>query len=151
MKYDPAFAPHRQFLAVELLCRLTEAGFTEEFRSGTKERMFSRTTPSGIRVVVFTSIVGTTMREAGDDAIRVCAVYKTKAGEDRGVGHADKRVNRVGVIKDIGDRMLNRMREVWTLIREIPRCSCCGAPQFMSKSKKWVCADLCWLTRQLAK
>ena len=143
MKYDPTAPFHKKFLAVELLCRLTEAGFEEEFADGTKERVFSRVTPSGVRVAVFTSIVGDSIRDVGTDAIRVCAIWG-KGAKRRGVGKAESRVNRTGDVKDIGDRMLTRMREVWSACRDIPKCSQCGAPQFMSKNKNWVCADLCW-------
>jgi len=91
---------------------------------------------------------------SGKDAIRVCALYRTKDGTERGVV-SDKRVHRVGEIDAVCERVIDRMRKCWTATKTVPRCPKCGAPQFKSKVRKdrytgktsggnMVCADLCW-------
>ena len=83
-------------------------------------------------------------RECGDDAIRVCAVYTARDGQDRGIAAAEKRVNRVGEISAITDRLIERMREVWKATKTAEKCPKCGARMFKAKSGKLCCADLCW-------
>lgn len=153
MPYDPNIQVHRQVLAVELLSRLNEAGFVARPRDErTREMVFSRPIPSrpGISAVVFTSIVEEggipEVREAGRDAIRCMALY-SKPGADaplRCVAKADHQVFRTGEISDIGERTIQRLRDVWKAAVEAPRCKACGAPTFLSKKGNQVCAEVCW-------
>lgn len=146
MSYNPQSSTDRTILAQAIETLMARSVFVEELRPGTKEKVFAREVPGTdgkIRVLVYTSIEGTQTRECGDDAIRVCAVYKARDGQDRGIASAEKRVNRVGEISAITDRLIARMREVWTATKTAEKCSC-GAPKFKAKSGKLCCADLCW-------
>lgn len=111
--------------------------------------MFSRPVESkpGVRILVYTSIVagasGPEVRVSGTDAIRVCAVYRTKEGKDKGLTKATARVHRVGQVSGIVGRTYVRMREVYALAKKSEFCSC-GAPYFLSQKGNKVCADLCW-------
>jgi len=159
-KYDPESSTSRNDLTSELLALFERALFIETFIPGTKERVFAREVPNTngtVRVVVYSTIVGSETRKVGKDAIRVCALYKAKDGQERGIVK-DKRVHRTGEIEAICERVIGRMRTCWTATKTVPRCPKCGAPQFMSKVRKdrctgksyggnWVCADLCFLAR----
>jgi len=85
-------------------------------------------------------------REAGKDAIRVCAVYTSaRTGKEKGIAK-ETRINRVGDIDDIVERAYVRMRSAYGSAMNPCRCPKCGSPTFMSKNKNQVCADLCWKT-----
>ena len=148
--YNPESRSSRQELAVELLNKMSETGFAYELIPGTHEAVFSRPVDGkpGIRVLVYTSVeqgpTGPETRGVGADAIRVCAVYRNKKGQDRGLAKAEARVNRVGQVEDIATRTHERMRSVWGIARQGTSCSACGAPMFLSKKKNLVCADTCW-------
>jgi len=147
MSYNPQSSTDRVILADALLALMKRSVFVEEFRAGTTEKVFAREVPGTdgkVRVLVYTSIEGNQTRECGDDAIRVCAVYKARDGQDRGIASAEKRVNRVGEIGAITDRLIERMREVWSATKTAEKCPKCGAPMFKAKSSKLCCADLCW-------
>ena len=154
MSYDPRSFNDRTNLAKRLQVMLVEAGFAPTIIKGTREKVFARPIDNkeGVRVLVYTTIDGTRVRQCGKDAIRVVAVYTAKDGKERGIAKADKRVNRAGSIDTIVDRTLSRMREVYRTVAkdEHTCCSDCGAPQFKSKRGKLVCADLCWTKRQTA-
>jgi hypothetical protein len=157
--YDPSNAIDRYLLAQEIEQVLTKAGFVEEWHGDeqgkgrdpgdwTKERTFYRfveDTPD-IRIVVYTTIEGTRVRASGKDAIRVAAVYRTKAGRDQGL-KKDIRVNRTGDIEGIVERMLERARGAWAAAKNALRCPSCGAPMFVSKAGKDTCAEICWKAR----
>lgn len=148
MTYNPTVAADREALAQGLLKTLTTAGFVEEVQPASHERCFSRAVerdgkPTGVRVQVWTSIVGDQVRSAGADAIRVDAVYEQRAGKTIGV-YKTSRINRVGSMIDIETRMLTKMRIVYKEARDLPSCSKCGAPMFMSKRKNLVCAAFCF-------
>lgn len=144
MKYDPKSQFARLHLETILCQTLEDAGFTQEFREGTNEMIFSRPVKEHSRVVVYTGCVENGgARALGKDAIRVCGLM-THKDIDRGICKA-KRVNRTGEIDKISERMLERMREVWRQVATSSNRKCgCGAPQFLSKKENWVCADLCW-------
>ena len=103
------------------------------------------------RILVYTSIEGGETRERGKDAIRVCAVRPMTNSTDkkeRGIVKT-MRVNRVGHIDAIAQRMLGRMRECYRQARRVclvdsPQCRNCGADQFLSKKGNWVCSNFCW-------
>ncbi len=155
IKYDPRSTTHRRALADELLALFDRAVFTEVFIEGTKERVFAREVPGTdgkIRVLVYSTIEGDHARSVAKDAIRVCAVYKGRAGE-RGIASGEKRVNRVGTTEAIAERVIERMRDCWRATKTASKCSC-GAPHFKSKVRKTrdgkttggnlVCADFHW-------
>ena len=144
-KYNPRDPRHRWVLARELLDMLFQAGFMEEFRGGRdfQERIFYRPVDDKIRLRVFTSIVHEDeVRRVGRDAIRVCAVYRSRGG-DRGIV-SQTRVHRSGTIESIVGRVLSRMRKCWRACSHIGRCHTCGAALFRSKKGHLVCAELCW-------
>jgi hypothetical protein len=149
--YDAAVTVHRKHLAQRLVLLMAESGFIEEYVAdkGTKERVFYRLVDGspGVRVQVYTTIVGfgeaSEVRLSGKDAIRVCAVYRTKSRADRGIV-AVTRVHRTGTVEGICERTLSRMRDVYRSAATSSRCSKCGAPMFVSKKANLVCADLCF-------
>jgi len=145
--YDPRSNAGRVGLTQELLALFDRAVFVEVSIEGTKERVFAREVPDTdgkVRVLVYSSIEGNMTRKCGDDAIRVCAVYKARDGRERGIASAEKRVNRVGTVEAIAERVIDRMRQVWKATKTAERCPKCGAPMFKAKSGKLCCADLCW-------
>ena len=154
LPYDPLIALHRRHLAQRILKVVLDADFLEEDptakNSSIKERVFYRvvTNSPDIRVQVWTSVTGdgdaATVREVGDDAIRVCAVYRSKKDQDRGIV-STTRIHRVGTVDAICDRLLTRMREVYGKAARPNRCTKCNAPTFKSKKGNEVCADLCFV------
>lgn len=152
-KYNPDNAASRAALAASVTARLTEMGFSPFFDKRWREVIYSRPvhTSPGVTVLVYTSCDRAgegrvEARRVGRDAVRVCAVYATKDGKTRGLARAEKRVNRVGKIEDIVERMYQRAREVYGAAVNPCRCGSCGAPKFTSKGGNDVCADLCWLS-----
>lgn len=146
MEYNPRNPESQAMLASSLLYMLHGAGFTEESRPRTVERVFSREVSDDLRVVVFTTINPRhgIVRGRGRDAIRVCVLRRCTDGRDRGVSR-QTRVNRVGQIQDIVDRTKERMRDAWRSVRTLNRCGNCGAPKFISKKGNPVCSELCWI------
>jgi hypothetical protein len=151
MWYDPNSKAARQELAYALLAGINTAGFQHEEIPGTHEAVYSRPVDGkrDVRILVYTSIIqgthGPEVRTCGTDAIRVCAVYRNKLGQDRGIAKAEARVNRTGEIEQIASRTLDRMRGVWKEARGAKVCPQCGAPCFISKKGNEVCADTCWV------
>lgn len=156
MPYDSAQPIDRFVLAHEIVRTLTNAGFIEEWHGDengrdrdpgdiTKERTFYRAVEDvqNVRIVVYTTIEGDRVREAGKDSIRVVAVYRQKTGSDKGISR-ETRVHRTGEVEGIVERMMTRARATWSAVRRIPCCPRCGAPTFKSKKGNQVCADLCW-------
>ena len=150
--YDPNNPRHRADMAVAVCARMTECGFTPVKRDGTKEAIYSRDvhgSDGSIKVLVYTSVVpvrgGFAVRKEGKDAIRVCAVYTNRDGNEKGIASAEKRINRTGTIEATVERVYKRMRDVYGLARNPTRCHC-GAPKFTSKAGNEVCADLCWMS-----
>jgi len=151
--YDPDNNRDRAALGASITARLTEMGFCPFYDKVAKEIIFARPvhTSPGVTVLVYTSCDRAgegrvEARRVGRDAVRVCAVYASKDGKTRGLARAEKRVNRVGKIEDIVERMYQRAREVYGAAVNPCRCGSCGAPKFTSKGGSDVCADLCWLS-----
>lgn len=138
-------------LAHALRDKMAECGFNDITLNGTREEVYERAvdgTEGRIVVRVYTTIEGGRCRDWGRDAIRVCAVYKSrKDNKERGIASADHRVNRTGKVADIVDRTHGRMREVYKKALHPVLCKC-GAPKFTSKKGNAVCADLCWLDKK---
>lgn len=157
--YDPDLPVLRQLLALNILDRLDKCGFQPAPLEGSAknlsgalcEHVYERPVSDDgrVKVKVFTTVRGGVgdvpleVRHNGKDAIRVCATYITNAGKERGLVKV-ARVNRVGDIDDIVDRMHERMRTVWKDARYGEFCHKCGAPKFIAKSGKIVCAEICW-------
>ena len=87
------------------------------------------------------------VRQSGKDAIRVCAIYKTKDGNVRGL-IKETRTHRTGNIEDIVGRMYQRMRDAYSAASTGEKCYRCGAPKFVAKSGKSVCAEICWKSNE---
>lgn len=119
---------------------LTEDIFEREVVAGGK--------PTGLFVVVYTSIVNGSVRAKDSDAIRVTVEGRKKDGTMRGIAKS-KRVFRTGTIEGILERTLERMREAYKrgLKANGDRCKSCGAPLFVSRKENLVCLDLCWLKK----
>lgn len=159
MKYDPKNKDHRLFLAGKVLGLLEEKGFVEVEMPNTEERVFewrvtTKTTEgtpveTPIRLLIYTSIDKRTkeIREVGYDAIRICGVRAFKDGTEKGCIKR-KRVNRVGLIEDILDRVITRCRTAYVeaigAYRNPTFCKDCGAMNFITKKGTACCSDLCW-------
>lgn len=156
--YDPALADDRRLLARALLDALTAGGFTRADTKPGAEIAMTRAIKHGAvhvpntTIQVYTTIddLGRTpiARAAGQDAIRVCAVYVIPGGfADKGRGLIkQRRVFRVGTIDAIVERTLERARATWRAVVDRPRCSDCGAPTFVAKSSgRDTCAATCWV------
>jgi hypothetical protein len=145
MEYNPGNVQSQAQLTSALLAMLGESGFTEEFPSGCRERVFSRAVTPEVRVMVYTSIHSGRgrVRGRGRDAIRVCLVRSCPDGRDRGLTRTT-RVNRTGQIEAIVERTRDRMRAAWASCRRVASCGSCGAPKFVSRNGNEVCSNLCW-------
>jgi len=161
VKYNPNSERHREALAGFVVMKLQKSGFSEDTScERTKEMVFTRQVKPRVTVKVFTSVMEMPngrlqIRAKDEDAIRVCGVYTTRSGEQRGIVRAQARVFRVGQLEEIPERMVTRMREVWVASNRPVSCSKCGAPKFKSKIRKKrgkvigggneVCAETCWI------
>jgi hypothetical protein len=152
MAYNPLDSKSRQTLQAKVIMTLADAGFNEVSFEGTNERVFARDVhDTDARVLVYTSIVNGKTREVGRDAIRVCAVRPMTNSTDkteRGIVKT-MRVNRVGKVDAITERMLERMRKAYGQARKVclktsQSCKSCGSDQFLSKKGNWVCSSFCW-------
>lgn len=158
--YDPTSRESRRLLATAIIDRLAEMKAqdrpnipsSQERQIARRLRMPDSSFSPNIQVVVYTTIVGNEVRDVGKDAIRVALLYKCKptaenpTGRVIGVG-SDTRVNRVGKICDIVDRMIERWNNVEAGAASLERCKC-GAPRIMNKAKTSLyCAEKCWLNK----
>lgn len=84
---------------------------------------------SSLVIRVYSSIEGDVNRSCGADAIRVC-LFDT--GLNRGVGRAEKRVNRVN---GWDNRLLERLREVYLSAAKLTKCPHCNSYMVERKSK----------------
>ncbi len=152
MKYDPDCTISQSFLSGEIINKLMECGFREvDPGPRCKERVFERprTEDGSVRIAVYTSIHEDrgTVRKRGQDAIRVCLVRRSKSGHNVGLVKS-KRVNRVGEVEAIVDRMHQRMRDCWVAFKNVQKCAKCNAPKFITKKGSLCCADLCFKNEQ---
>ena len=95
-----------------------------------------------VRVYTSLSIGATECREAGADAIRVCAVYVAPSGKTFGVGKTT-RVNRTGYPAAVLSRMLCRIGDVRLLLEgyvKVEPCKC-GSPRWPDSGN---CMAKCW-------
>lgn len=96
-----------------------------------------------IIITVYTSILRGEVRDVGEDAIRVSCQYRIAGQRDRPLLR-EGRVNRVGIVEEIVDRLFARCRVIALKAKELPRCNRCGTPCFLAKSGKATCAAICW-------
>ena len=160
--YDPSLPILREMLGLSIINKLEECGFEELenprallglSRPDLAEKIFVRdvTNDGRIKVKVYTAVFGGVdntplqARSEGKDAIRVCATYTSKNGKDRGIVK-ETRINRVGNIEDIVDRMYQRMRSAYKTAKTGNKCNSCGAPKFTTQKGNECCAEICWKT-----
>jgi hypothetical protein len=70
-------------------------------------------------------------------------LYQPRAGRWQPTGK-ETRINRVGSIEGIVERVVERMRAAWAKAAKPACCNRCGAPLFLSKRGNMVCAEICW-------
>jgi hypothetical protein len=145
--YRPRSPASRCLLAASLTAAFNEGKLrkdtSEEFASTYEEVWYFQTSNPQVRVLVYSTIVEGSVRAVGTDALRVCAVYRSKKdGREYGIVKAT-RVNRTGTVEAIVMRTKERIREVFNAARRPNQCHC-GAPKFLSKAKNEVCAEFCW-------
>jgi hypothetical protein len=150
--YDPASIDARRALAAELRARLTRAQFEVlPAEKGRREEVWAFQTPAErIRVLVYTTIDGASVRREDADAIRVVAVYRAEDGTERGIVREPKVLRNRQPIEAIADRVIERARDCYRRAARPATCRRCGAPLFKSKKGNEVCAELCWLPRDAA-
>jgi hypothetical protein len=126
---------------------VTALGFTPKEIPGTAELVLSRTSGrlKGVEVLVYTTIVGETVRPMGVDAIRVCAVFNPSEEGKRGRGILkERKVLRTGKIEEIPGRVVERVKDIAGELNDLKHCNRCGAPGLISKAGNLYCADACW-------
>ena len=143
MKYSPEDKNSRKQLGIDIITKLFSCGF-KVYQKNYNEIVFYREVDNTKnKVLVFTSVDKQTKeaKKCGTDAIRVCALDQS----DRGICKAT-RVNRVGEIDDIVERMYQRMRKTYkeALDAYNIKCNKCGADTFLSRNGNRVCSDICW-------
>lgn len=143
MKYDPTNPEHRAHLGRELIAAFSAIGYKLRETKPGEETSLGLLLKRDLQVRLYTSVVAGGARAVGEDAIRVCLVYRTRDGKQRGIG-SETRVNRVGEVQDIVARALQRAASLVERVASLPRCRKCSAPLFTAKSGKEVCADVCW-------
>ena len=153
MHYDSGCEYSRQHLAISIVSKLAEAGFEKvESNSSsksfqTKEYLYERIIDgTDLKIQVYTTVIddnnlGMIARSMGRDAIRVNVMAPPPIAR---VLITEPRVNRVGEIEDIVERMLDRARAAYKSGRKSGSCHQCGAPRALSKAGKWYCAKICW-------
>jgi hypothetical protein len=153
MQYNPGNLSDRTKLAADLEDMLAKSGFVKIDTIATEDiYKFAIKQIEGVTITVYSSIVNGIVRAAGSDAIRVTVVYARKDGGYRQL-FSEKRINRTGDIETIVARTQERMREAYKTLRDsfsgenykTYTCYHCGAPKFLSKTKKLVCSETCWI------
>lgn len=153
-KYDPA--TDQQALALAIIEALDGRGFGRDVTPPGAERVYRQPCKDDrAAILIYTSVVdissGPVVREVGSDAIRVVGVFRNHEGQERGIVK-ETRIHRVGLVRDIVDRIGQRVADVRSRIQADP-CPRCGAPTFLAKPKEGqqegrrTCADLCWKVR----
>jgi len=154
--YDPGQELHRYALAYALRDGLFGNGFVKqsfhkEFHAG--ECVYLKVVKPHLYVVVYSTICFHECRAKSTDAIRVVGIYESTQGAMCPLVKTE-RVFRKGKIEAIVQRTLERVAAVEEMLgsdqtsrsgqtKVCPR-SDCGAPMFLSKKGRWVCAELCF-------
>lgn len=142
--YDPMNRTHRKALADSLIDMLNKAGFELQECNDSEEDVYSFSVNSKIKIYIYSTIEDNECRLLGEDSIKIIALFFSRDNQPRMIGAAKKRVYRVGIIEEIVQRTLEKMRIVYQMIFTAYRCKRCGAPKFLSAKDNFVCADLCW-------
>lgn len=141
--YNPLLESHRMRLAELIQDIARDNGYRVQSFFGVREDVFVKEVGDRITVRIYSSVVKGEVREKDKDAIRVALVYTTEDGTERGLAR-ETRVNRVGSLDEISSRLKNRVRLCEKKVCEVGLCERCGAPKFLSKKGRWVCAEICW-------
>lgn len=131
-------------LGAAIVSACQQRGMLPRWPDKTKEQVYELDLGRGRSVLVYTTAINMVCREVGTDSIKVCAVYKTKAGQERGIGKAKHRVHRVGEIEAIVARTMARIDELAGKIDTFNTCPDCGAPKGVSKAGNEYCLEICW-------
>lgn len=151
-KYDPKILSHREELGEKLIGNLMSNFMLPKDIPLVKEIVFKKDgfDIPGIHLLCYSSVVRNKSgayeaREVGWDAIRVVGLYTTESSNGTyPLVRADSRINRAGTIPSIIERTLACIHAV-SLVCESPIiCRNCGAPCFISKAGREVCAEICW-------
>ena len=153
-KYSPESQSDRLTLGDKLIGNLM-ANFMLPYNiAGTEELVFKKDgfENTQVSLLCYTSVAKNSYgeyeaRRIGEDAIRVVGVYQASDSYTRYLARAHSRVNRTGTIEGIVERTLTRIEEVSRMCESPPCCPNCGAPAFLSKAGREVCAELCWKRR----
>jgi hypothetical protein len=159
MKYSASNAMSRAALIGEMRAVLEKAGFaklpdetrrTRHGRTFQIEDRYVRSIDEKRRVIVYTSIANNDIRKKGADAIRILSQLSIEGDFDRVVCLSkESRVNRVGKVKAIAGRMIDRMRNVWGETIKLGSCPHCNTTMALSKQGKAFCAIRCWLRKEV--
>ena len=115
---------------LEMRQHLEAQQFKEVKLEGTTEIVYGKIVKPHTCLRVYTSIAHGTSRKVGEDAIRVCLVYRLPEGTIKGIG-SDKRVNRVESWK----KNLQLRLDKWELELLGPTCQYCNFPTKLRKGK----------------
>lgn len=146
MRYDHANSEHRKILAEKIVSRLNQLKFSEVEIPGTNEKVFIRgaKTDRNLSLMVCTTIEGDSVRNVGQDAIRCVLAYHHQNEDNKDSFISSTRVNRVGYMDVILDRIQGWLIELAEQVNQIKRCFKCNAPMLLSKNENWYCAERCW-------
>lgn len=154
-KYDPLSKSHREELGEKLIGNLMVNFMLPKDIPLVKEIVFKKDgfDIPGIHLLCYSSVVRNKSgayeaREVGSDAIRVIGLYKSeRQGGILPLVRSDSRINRAGTIPSIIERTLACIHAVSLICEAPPKCRNCGAPLFISKAGREVCAEICWTRR----
>lgn len=113
----------------EMVDFLEPQGFKEVKLDGTKEIVYGKIVAKNVCLRVYTSVAYGVSRECGQDAIRVCLVYRKKDGTIVGIGR-ETRVNRIGTWKQNLQKRLDKHTQLMT-----DPCPICGEPTKQREGK----------------
>ena len=134
--YNPGSLADRTELATRFIAGLKASGYAEIKIAGTRERVFARTMSNRAVLQVYTSVVGTAVRQLDKDAIRFSGIYVRHDGQERTLLPKMSRVYRTGTIDRILERVQERLFAVEEELARIHTCRRCGTPMFKSKAGK---------------
>lgn len=112
---------------------LNPLGFVSVSLNGVKERVYEKRYGHRRYIRVYTSIVGSTTRDVGKDAIKIVAVAKWN-NQDHFIS-GSKRINRVGMLSSIAARIRDRIRSLEDLAPEVVLDSR-GFPMTLRKNRR---------------
>lgn len=118
---------------------LESQGFTEVKLDGIREIVYGKIVAKRTCLRVYTSVAYGQSRECGEDAIRVCLVYKRKDDTIVGIGR-ETRVNRIGTWKRNLQKRLDKHTDLLILC---PKCEKPMKRKHNSKTQEkfWGCVE----------